>query len=234
MSRKSKLERFAEVNNFENVYQCTDPQSTEVRKSDGSMFQARGQWQTQVFKNDNPLVIELACGKGEYTIGLAVYQPELNFIGIDIKGNRLHRGAKKGLELQLKNAVFLRIRIEWLSNHFAAGELDEIWITFPDPFLKQSKSNRRLTAPWFLDRYRLLLKPGGKVHLKTDSIELYRFTDHTLQSTPGIKIHTKSEDIDSDGLTQGLLAIQTYYESKHRLIGKKILYLAWEFVSSPD
>lgn len=231
MSRKSKLERFAEVNRFENVYQCTDPDSHKVRKFDDSLISAQGQWNELVFKNDHPLVIELACGKGEYTIGLATHQPGKNFIGIDIKGNRLHRGAKKGLVLQLTNAAFLRIRIEWLGNHFAPGELDEIWITFPDPFLKHSKSNRRLTSPHFQERYRSLLKPGGRVHLKTDSKELHQYTLQTLGTTPGIKIHSNSSDIDGDGLTQGILAIQTYYEGKHRAIGKNILYLSWEYIS---
>ena len=229
MSRKSKLERFAEMNGFENVYQCTDPESKEVRDSNHNLISLQGQWNERVFKNKNPLVIELACGKGEYTIGLAGYQPEKNFIDIDIKGNRMHRGAKKGLQLQLQNAAFLRIRIEWLDNHFGPGELDSIWITFPDPFLKHSKSNRRLTSPYFQESYRHLLKPNGLVHLKTDSKELYQFTLKTLEADRGIKIHTNSNDIDGDGLTEGILAIQTYYESKHRAIGKKILYLSWEF-----
>lgn len=231
MSRKSKLERFAEMNSFENVYQCTDPESKEVRNSAHHLISLQGQWTQKVFKNNHPLVIELACGKGEYTIGLAGYQPQKNFIGIDIKGNRMHRGAKKGLQLQLHNAAFLRIRIEWLNNHFAPGELDSIWITFPDPFLKHSKSNRRLTSPYFQECYRGLLRAGGMVHLKTDSMELYQFTLRTLEATPGITIHFNSKDIDGDGLTEGILAIQTYYEGKHRALGKKILYLAWEYVS---
>lgn len=233
MSRKSKIERFAEMNGFENVFQCTDPEGTEVRRSDGCLINVVGHWNEKVFNNRHPLVIELACGKGEYTIGLAEFQPEKNFIGIDIKGNRMHRGAKKGLLLQLKNAAFLRIRIEWLSNHFGPGELDEIWITFPDPFLRISKSNRRLTSPVFQEQYRRVLKPGGKVHLKTDSKELYLFTLQTLKSTPGIKIIANSTDIDGEGLTEGILAIQTYYESKHRAIGKKILYLSWEYIPNP-
>lgn len=231
MSRKRKLERFAEVDKFENVYQCTDPLSKEVRRSDDTFIEARGHWNSSIFKNNNPLVIELACGKGEYTVGLARYQPDHNFIGIDIKGNRMHRGAKKALELRLSNAAFLRMRIEWLDNHFAPGELDEIWITFPDPFLKPSKSNRRLTSVFFQDRYRGLLKPGGKMHLKTDSAELYKFSLQTVKAFPGTHILQQSEDIDADGLTKDILAIQTHYESIHRQLGKKIKYLAWKYVS---
>lgn len=229
MSRKSKLLRFAEVDTFENVMQCIDANSTASRKYDGSMVELAGSWNPEIFKNNHSNIVELACGKGEYTISMAQAFPDKNFIGIDIKGNRMHRGAKKGLLLGLNNARFLRMRIEWLANHFAPGELSEIWITFPDPFLKQSKSNRRLTSPLFLDRYKLLLKPGGIVHLKTDSPQLYKYSLETVTSYPSIKIICQSEDIDQDGLTIDTLAIQTYYEGMHRAEGKAIKYLSWTY-----
>lgn len=229
MSRKSKLLRFAEINTFENVIQCVDANSKESRKYDGTRIELTGKWNEYVFKNDHPVHIELACGKGEYTISLAQAYNQINFVGIDIKGNRMHRGAKKALMLGLKNAIFLRMRIEWLTNHFAPGELGEIWITFPDPFLKQSKSNRRLTSPLFLDRYKILLKQGGIVHLKTDSPQLYKYSLETVSQYPTAKILCQSEDIDADGLTKDTLAIQTYYEGIHRSEGLAIKYLAWSF-----
>jgi len=229
MSRKSKLLRFAELDSFANSFQCTDPDAQKVRRSDGTEFEAKGCWNKEVFGNSNPLIIELACGKGEYTVSLAQAHADINFIGIDIKGNRMHRGAKKGLALGLKNAAFLRIRIEWIMNHFGIGELSEIWITFPDPFLKNSKANRRLTSPMFLNRYKILLKKDGIAHLKTDSPELYAYTLETLKFYPGIQIITESENIDKDGLTKDDLAIQTYYEGMHRAEGKSIKYVSWKY-----
>ncbi|MBP6796305.1 MAG: tRNA (guanosine(46)-N7)-methyltransferase TrmB [Saprospiraceae bacterium] len=229
MSRKSKLLRFAELDSFTNAYQCTDPESQKLRRFDNTEIEVKGNWNKEVFHNSNPLIIELACGKGEYTVSLAQAHPEVNYIGIDIKGNRMHRGAKKALVLGMKNAAFLRIRIEWIMNHFGPGELAEIWITFPDPFLKNSKANRRLTSPVFLDRYKILLKKEGIAHLKTDSPELYKYTLETLKSYPGIQIINESENIDQDGLTKNDLAIQTYYEGMHRAEGKSIKYVSWKY-----
>ena len=229
MSRKKKMLRFAELETFENVFQCVDSNSTTVKTFDGSSKEIKGHWSEQVFHNDHPLIIELACGKGEYTVSLAQTHPAHNFIGIDVKGNRMHRGAKKALSLEIANAAFLRIRIEWLTNHFASAELSEIWITFPYPFLKQSKANRGLTSPMFLDRYRSLLKPGGVVHLKTDSTELFAYSLQTLSEYAGAHILIQSDDIDRDGLTKEDLAIQTHYEGIHRGIGKPIKYVKWRF-----
>lgn len=229
MSRKKKMLRFAELETFENVYQCVDANSTTVKTHEGALKEIRGHWSRQVFHNDHPLVVELACGKGEYTVSLAQTHGAQNFIGIDVKGNRMHRGAKKALSIPITNAAFLRIRIEWLTNHFAPGELSEIWITFPDPFLKQSKANRRLTSPMFLDRYRSLLQTGGVVHLKTDSSELYAYSLQTTSDYAGASILLQSDDIDRDGLTKDDLAIQTHYEGIHRGKGKPIKYLKWQF-----
>ncbi len=230
MARKSKLLRFAEVDTFANVLQCTDATSRLSTRHDGSVIEMASQWGIELFKNDHPLIVELACGKGEYTINLAQAHPNNNYVGIDIKGNRLHRGAKKGLALGIKNAAFLRMRIEWLTHHFAPGELSAIWITFPDPFLKHSKANRRLTAPLFLERYKSLLKPGGLVHLKTDSPQLYKYSLEMVTSFPTAKILTQSNDIDIDGLTKDDLAIQTHYEGLHRAEGISIKYLQWTYM----
>lgn len=229
MSRKKKILRFAEVDSFENVLQCTYAASKLSKRSDGTMIEVAGHWGETIFKNDHPIIVELACGKGEYTVSLAQAHRDKNFIGIDIKGNRMHRGAQKGLDLNLQNAAFLRMRIEWLTNHFTVGELEQIWITFPDPFLKQSKSNRRLTSPLFLERYQSLLKPGGVVHLKTDSPQLYKYSLEMVRSYPHIKILVESENIDDQGLTIGDLAIQTHYEGLHRAKGIPIKYLKWTY-----
>lgn len=231
MSRKSKLLRFAELDSFKNCYQGIGLDSSLVRKSDESFFQAKGNWSVDIFNNKNPLIVELACGKGEYTVALAEAHPDINFIGIDIKGNRMHRGAKKALALSIHHAAFLRIRIEWIMNYFAENELAEIWITFPDPFLKHSKANRRLTSPMFLDKYKVLLRKEGIVHLKTDSEELFKYTVDTIGNYHGIKVIQCSENIDQDNMTTGDLAIQTYYEGMHRALGKPIKYISWKYVS---
>ncbi|MCL4162187.1 UNVERIFIED_CONTAM: hypothetical protein GTU68_051039, partial [Idotea baltica] len=136
----------------------------------------RGRWREQHFGNKAPLILELACGRGEYTLALAAHFKEQNFIGVDIKGARIWKGAKMALEQQLDNAAFLRTRIEQIELFFTPEEVDEIWITFPDPFLKKGKANRRLTSASFLDRYRKILKKGGLLHLKTDDPTLYNFT----------------------------------------------------------
>ncbi len=230
MARKSKLERFAELDSFPNVFQCTDPDSHQVRNYRNEYMDMQGSWSEKAFQNGRPLILELACGKGEYTVALGQAHPENNYIGIDIKGNRMHRGAKKAISLQLNNVAFLRIRIEWILKHFGEKELDQIWITFPDPFLKKSKSNRRLTSPMFQEHYRQLLKSQGVVHLKTDSQELYEFTLETLSETKNIRIMSQSEDIDRDGLTKDDLLIQTYYESQHREVGKTIKYISWQYI----
>lgn len=163
---QKKIVRFAELQTFTNVLQ--NPPGMQ------------GQWHTY-FGNTNPIVLELACGKGEYTLGLAQLYPSKNFIGIDVKGNRIWVGAKKAIQQNLKNATFLRIQIDGIANNFAHGEVDEIWITFPDPQLRISKSKKRLTHPKFLRLYQQLLKPGGSIHLKTDSPQLYQFTKRVIE-----------------------------------------------------
>src|SRR5665647_516742 len=163
---QKKLKRFGEIKTFPNVLEYPE--------------NIKGKWH-ELFKNNNPLVIELACGKGEYTTGLAQLHPEKNFLGVDIKGNRLWVGAKFSLDNHIENAAFLRTQIDKIDQYFTTNEADEIWITFPDPQLRLSKATKRLTHPKFLRLYRQFLKSGGKIHLKTDSPELYFFTKTVIE-----------------------------------------------------
>ena len=176
---QKKLIRFAELETFSNVLQY--PVSMP------------GTW-NGYFENKNPVVLELACGKGEYSLGLAEIFPGKNFIGIDQKGNRLWVGAKKAIQHTLKNVAFLRIQIDRITDFFTSEEVDEIWITFPDPQLRVSKSKKRLTHPKFLRLYDRILKPGGKIHLKTDSPDLYRFTKKVLNMY-GCHLHQDFDDV---------------------------------------
>lgn len=225
MARRNKLKKFAEILSFDHVFENYDPTAPQLTGKDGVVVDNKGQWKKSVFKNDNPLVLELCCGRGEYTVALATSNPNNNYMGVDVKGARIWEGAVKALESNLSNVVFLRTRIEQTPLFIDAGEVNEIWITFPDPFLKEIKQNRRLTSPPFLDRYRNFLKPGGIVHLKTDSAELYAYTIETLEADPRTKILYQNEDIYSKPLDFPELEHKTYYEKKHLQIGKKITYI---------
>jgi tRNA (guanine-N7-)-methyltransferase len=183
----------------------------------------KGMWSSLYFKNHNPLILELACGKGDYTLALAKEDPGHNYIGIDIKGARIWKGARKGLETSLSNAAFLRTRIEFIEKFFAPGEVAEIWITFPDPF--ERKPNRRLMSAPFLERYRSFLKPGGLVHLKTDSPLLYAFALDVIEADPRCRVLYAHEDIYSGPLYTPELAHKTYYEEMHLRDGRKIKYI---------
>ncbi|MEO7264105.1 MAG: tRNA (guanosine(46)-N7)-methyltransferase TrmB [Ferruginibacter sp.] len=206
---QKKLFRFAQIKTFTNVQEYPE--------------NMQGNWQG-FFKNKNSITLELACGRGEYTIGLAGLYPARNFIGVDIKGNRMYLGAKKALDLQLNNAAFLRTQIEMLPQYFAHSEVDEIWITFPDPQLRTSKAKKRLTHPRFLRLYQQILKPGGFIHLKTDSPDLYNFTRRVIDMY-GCKVHLHSDDINADILHMPELQIRTHYESLDIAQSKKIHYL---------
>lgn len=206
---QKKLQRFAEIETFPNVL-IYPPGMT-------------GRW-AQYFGNAHSLTLELACGKGEYSLGMARLFPQRNFIGVDLKGNRLWRGAKTALEEGLTNVAFLRTQIGKLTDYFGQGEVAEIWITFPDPFLRGSRAKKRLTHPKFLELYRQVLLPDGKIHLKTDSLELYAFTKEVIEET-GCLLQRDEADIDRMEETDPLLQIQTYYERLHRSAGKVIRYL---------
>jgi tRNA (guanine-N7-)-methyltransferase len=214
MSRQ-KLKKFAELLTFPNVYENPDNSNPQLIGLDGEPIDLKGKWQTLHFKNNNPITLELACGRGEYAVALAKLFPNRNFIGVDIKGARIHQGARAAKAHNSDNVAFLRTRIEHIDAFFGEGEIDEIWITFPDPFLRESKSNRRLTSSYFLEKYRRILKPNGIVHLKTDSPVLYDFTLETLQNTEGVHLDVKSEDIYASPLGIQELDIKTYYEAKN-------------------
>ncbi|MBR9920414.1 MAG: tRNA (guanosine(46)-N7)-methyltransferase TrmB [Bacteroidetes bacterium] len=223
MSRRNKLEKFADILKFPNVFENFTGKEGSLTGKDGVPVDLMGKWKSDHFKNDNKLVLELACGRGEYTVGLASMYPDLNVIGIDVKGARIWKGATQCLEKGLKNAAFVRTRIEFLDQFFAPGEVDEIWITFPDPFLK--KPNRRMTSPFFLNVFRTILKEGGLIHLKTDSPTMYRFSLHSLSLHESAVLLSHTDDLYASPLPAPELGIQTYYERKHLAPGNAIRYV---------
>ncbi len=225
MSTRNKLKKFAEILSFPNVFENFNVKDNVLTGKDGAQIDYTSGWNNFYFKNQNPIILELACGRGEYSLGLAKRYPQTNFIGVDIKGARIWQGAKIALEENLHNICFLRTRIEHISDFFKPGEIDEIWITFPDPFLKKSKANRRLTSGFFLERYRQILKPKGLVHLKTDSPELYEFTKEVISLDDKCKILYDNNDIYSKELDFPELDIKTYYEKSHLKDGRKIKYI---------
>ncbi len=223
MSKRNKLHRFAEVLSFANVYENFTPQTGELLGKDGEPTTLKGEWGSKHFQNSNPITLELACGKGHYTLGLARMYPERNFIGVDIKGARIWRGAKTAIEDELNNVAFLRTRIEQIAHFFEVDEVDEIWITFPDPFL--SKENRRMTAPRFLASYKEILRPNGILNIKTDSPEFYEFSLETLTASEDFNIEYQDDDIYAKPLPMSELDIKTEYEGKHLAIGRTIKYI---------
>lgn len=217
---KDKLKRFRDVDQFDNVFEYTDFENT---------LKPKGRWHHDIFKNSNPIVLELACGKGEYTLNLARKYPEKNFIGIDIKGARIWRGAKTALEEPLTNVRFIRMYIDHLDEYFANGEVEEIWITFPDPYLRKSKSSKRLTSPKFQKIYRSLLKPEGTIHLKTDSDFLFNYSLEVI-SEEECKLINRVDDVYRERPDDPLLGIKTFYEKMHLKKGKTIHYLSFKLV----
>ncbi|PAW92609.1 tRNA (guanosine(46)-N7)-methyltransferase TrmB [Mucilaginibacter sp. MD40] len=213
---KDKLRRFAEIETFSNVLQLDAGKPL------------KGNWSQGFFENGNPVVLELACGKGEYSVNLAKMFPDKNFIGIDYKGNRIWRGAKTALEEGVNNVGFLRIQIENLLDYFAPGEVDEIWITFPDPQPQLSREKKRLTSPRFLQKYKELLKPGGYVNLKTDNDGLHAYTAEKIAEL-GLHLHIRTEDLYHSPYVTEVLAIKTYYEKKYLADNKNINYLKFSF-----
>ena len=189
-------------------------------------FEMKGKWREEYFHNQNPIVLELGCGKGEYTVGLARMFPDVNFIGVDIKGARMHTGAKQALEEGLQNAAFLRTNIEIIDRFFAPGEVQEIWLTFSDPQMKNPR--KRLTSTWFMQRYRHFLADGGIVHLKTDSNFLFTYTTYMVEKN-GLPLLFRTEDLyHTEGIdeeTRRILAIRTYYESMWIDRGLNIRYM---------
>lgn len=225
MSRRNKLQKFAEMLDFPNVYENFATGTGELTGPDRETVSISGHWNERHFGNDHPLTLELACGRGEYTLALARRFPDRNFIGVDIKGARIWRGAKTALEEGLNNVAFLRTRIEYLAEFFAPAEVREIWITFPDPFPRPSKANLRLTSPFFLERYRQVLHPNGTLHLKTDSPILYDYTLETIGRTPYAQLDYADDDIYAQPLPLPELETETHYERIHRDRGATIKYV---------
>ena len=211
---QKKLQRFADIKTFANVLEYPE--------------NMQGEWKL-FFKNTNPVVLELACGRGEYTVGLSKLFPHKNFIGVDIKGNRLYIGAKKCLEQQLNNAAFLRTQIAMLPKYFSAGEVDEIWITFPDPQLRTSKAKKRLTHPQFLRLYKQLLSIDGHIHLKTDSPKLYQFTKRVIELYNVVLVEDCADIYAGNPIEE--LKIKTHYEALDIAQSNKIYYLKFKLPS---
>lgn len=217
---KGKLAKFAEMETFRNVFQY--PYSV----IDNVPFEMKGRWREDYFKNDNPIVLELGCGKGEYAVGLAKMFPDTNFIGVDIKGARMWTGAKAALDAGLGNVAFLRTNIEIIDRFFAPGEVQEIWLTFSDPQMKNER--KRLTSTYFLERYRRFLVDGGLIHLKTDSNFLFTYTCEMVRENKlPVEISTKDlyHDGNLDDDTRNILGIRTYYESMWLGRGLDIKYI---------
>jgi tRNA (guanine-N7-)-methyltransferase len=208
---QKKLKRFGEIKTFSNVLEYPENMA--------------GNWNA-FFKNNNPVILELACGKGEYATGLAQLYPNKNFIGIDIKGNRIWAGAKFSIDHNLTNVAFLRTQIHKIDTYFTINEVKEIWITFPDPQLRISKAKKRLVHPRFLKLYQKFLQPGGKIHLKTDSPELYNFTKSVIELHSLVLI-TDIDDLHKDEKVSQELSITTHYESLDIAESKRVFYVCF-------
>ena len=227
---KNKLKKFAEMETFHNVFQCGAREVID----DSPVAAMRGKWHDEYFKNNNPIVLELGCGRGEYTVGLASRYPEKNYIGIDIKGARMWAGAKQAELSGMKNVAFLRTNIEMLTHFFAPNEVAEIWITFPDPQMK--KATKRLTSTYFMQRYAQLLQPNGLIHLKTDSPFLYTYTQAMVKEN-GYPLLVDTSDLYGEGVNgeeaDEARALQTHYEHQWLDRGLTIKYLRWQLPVSP-
>lgn len=219
MGSKNKLKRFRENERFSNVIQ---PTREEVVGGD---FSLKGKWSKEFFQNDNPLILELGCGKGEYTVGLARRNPDINFLGIDIKGARFWRGAKTALEEELPNAGFLRSQIELVDLLFAEGEVSQIWITFPDPQIKYKRTKHRMTNSTFLQKYKKILVPEGTVHLKTDSEFMHGYTLGLLHGEGHEVLQANHDVYKNEYSPKEVVDLQTFYERQYLEEGKKITYI---------
>lgn len=222
MGSKNKLKRFRENETFHNVIQPTREALVDAN------FSLKGKWCSSFFKNNNPLVLELGCGKGEYTVGLAKRYPNKNFIGIDIKGARFWRGAKTAIEDHMPNVAFIRTQIELIEFIFAENEVDEIWITFPDPQIKYKRTKHRLTNAEFLQRYKNVLNNTGVVHLKTDSEFMHGYTLGLLHGL-GHEVEYANHDVyRQEGSPEEVTEIQTYYEETYLAKDKAITYIRFK------
>jgi tRNA (guanine-N7-)-methyltransferase len=221
---KGKLSKFEEMKTFENVFQ---PSLEEIFNKD---FHLKNSWKQEHFGNENSIVLELGCGKGEYSVGLAAKFPERNFIGVDIKGARIWTGAKQALSREIPNVAFIRTRIEFINSFFGPEEVDEIWLTFPDPQLKKRRNKKRLTAPRFLNSYRAFLRAGGIIHLKTDNAILYNYTLDLIREN-NLPVEFATADLYGDKQDDIVHGIRTYYENQFIEEGSNIHYLRFRLPS---
>jgi len=217
--RISKIDKFNQINDFKNVFQF---KYAEIQDE----FELKGNWNKEYFKNDNPIVLELGCGKGEYTIGLAEYYKDKNFIGLDIKGNRMWKGANYAINNKLNNVAFVRGPIFYINRLFEKNEVDEIWITFPDPKEKKCKNKQRLTSRQFIEKYSMFLKPNGIIHLKTDHLDLFNYTLDVVNEN-NYKLIFKTFDLynNPENINDPILGIRTFYEDMFLQENKLINYL---------
>lgn len=222
---KGKLAKFADMKEFPHVFEY--PYSV----ADDVPFDMKGHWGSDFFHNDNPIILELGCGRGEYTIGLARMYPDKNFIGVDIKGARMWTGATTAFKEGMKNVAFLRTNIEIIERFFAAGEVSEIWLTFSDPQMK--KVTKRLTSTYFMNRYRKFLVPDGLVHLKTDSNFMFTYTKYMIAENK-LPVEFMTEDLYHSGLVDDILGIQTYYEQMWIDRGLNIRYIKFRLPQEGD
>lgn len=217
---KSKLKRFEIISGRDNV----------IEPGKDSFLKMKGKWRAEYFKNDNPVTIELACGRGEYTVGMARMFPDRNYVGIDKKGDRLWKGSTWAVEENMKNAAFLRTDILFIESFFEVGEVDEVWLTFPDPRPRKRDSKRRLSSTRYLDMYKKLLKPEGYFRFKTDNTDLFNFTLEELAYRNDLEEYTYTHDLYDSDLRTECYDIKTKYEEMFAAQGEKIKYLRLRFV----
>ena len=222
MGSKNKLKRFEENDTFDNVYQ---PTREEVV---GELFALKGKWNSDFFKNDHPIIVELGCGKGEYAVGLAERNPNKNYIGIDVKGARFWRGAKSAVEAKMTNVAFVRTQIELVDFIFANQEVDEIWITFPDPQIKYKRTKHRMTNSEFLQLYKKILKPDGIVNLKTDSEFMHGYTLGLLHGEGHEVLYANHNVYVNEGSPKEVTDFQTFYEKQYLAVNKAITYIKFK------
>lgn len=215
---KNKLAKFADMQRYPHVFEPPCSYKEDIP------FEIRGCWNRSFFRNDGPIVLELGCGRGEYTVGLAALFPDRNYIGVDIKGARMWTGATRSLEAGMQNVAFLRVNIELIDRFFGPDEVSEIWLTFPDPQMK--KSTKRLTSTFFLERYRRILKPGGRIHLKTDSNFMYTYTCANVDHNR-LPVEFRTDDLYAGGNTDYILSIRTHYEEQWLERGMSIKYIVF-------
>lgn len=226
MSNKNKRQKFAELATFGNAFQNFTPQAPALKDNTGTTVDYKGRWNEVYFERVAPIVLELACGKAEYTLHMAQHMPERNYFGVDIKGNRIWKGAKYAWQEGLSNVGFIRTHIEQLPNFLGKDEVSEIWITFPDPYPRKAKARKRLTSPMFLSYYRQFVQPDGVINLKTDADSLFAYTLEVIEQE-GLPIIRQVNDVYKECPDDPLLTVQTFYEKMHLEEGRTIKFVSF-------